>query len=118
MNTDGAAHSKSNDEQAIRAVVNNWRAASARGDLKSVLELMADDVVFLVPGKPPFGKEAFAGGFAQMKNVRIEGKSEIEELEIFANHAWMRNRLELTITPPNGGAMHRSGYTLTVLRKN
>ena len=37
-----------------------------------------------------------------MKNVRIEGKSEIQELEILGDWAWMRNRLELTITPPKG----------------
>jgi len=31
--------------------------------------------------------------------------------------AWMRNRLKITITPPSGKAITRSGYTLTILRK-
>ena len=35
-------------------------AASKAGDLAPVLSLMTDDVIFMVPGREPFGKEAFA----------------------------------------------------------
>ncbi|MBZ9736532.1 SgcJ/EcaC family oxidoreductase [Mesorhizobium sp. CA18] len=49
------------DATAIRQVVETWMAASRKGDLETVLGLMTDDVVFMVPGKEPFGKEAFAG---------------------------------------------------------
>jgi ketosteroid isomerase-like protein len=35
-------------------------AASRAGDTATVLSLMADDVIFRVPGREPFGKEAFA----------------------------------------------------------
>ena len=48
------------DERAIRALVSTWMAASRAGDTETVLSLMADDVVFMVPGAEPFGKEAFA----------------------------------------------------------
>ncbi len=34
--------------------------ASKAGDLDTILSLMADDVIFMVPGREPFGKEAFA----------------------------------------------------------
>jgi uncharacterized protein (TIGR02246 family) len=106
-----------NDEQAIRDLVDKWMAASKAGDLATVLSLMADDVVFMVPSRPPFGKEEFAASSKSMAGVAIDGTSEIVELQILGNWAWMRNRLRITITPPGGKAMIRSGYTLTILRK-
>src|SRR5262249_17331701 len=68
-----------NDEQEIRALVENWLAATRAGDTATVLKLMSDDVVFLVPGVEPFGKDVFAANSANMKGFRIEGKSEIQE---------------------------------------
>ena len=106
------------DEQAIRDLVDTWLAASKAGDLPTVLSLMADDVVFMVPGQEPFGKEAFAANNRNMKDLRIEGTSEIQELEVLGDWAWMRNRLKVTFTPPNGKPTVHSGYTLTILRKN
>jgi ketosteroid isomerase-like protein len=38
------------DEDLIRELVKKWLAASEAGDVETVLSLMADDVVFLVPG--------------------------------------------------------------------
>ncbi len=51
---------------------------------------MDDDVLFLVPGKEPFGKEEFAATSKQMANVRMKGTSEIKEIEIVKDWAWMR----------------------------
>ncbi|MCU1266488.1 MAG: putative ketosteroid isomerase-like protein [Acidobacteria bacterium] len=107
-----------NDERAIRDLVDKWLAATRTGDLKTVLSLMDDDVIFMVPGQEPFGKEAFAANSEQMKDTRVEGTSDIREIKILGDWAWMRNHLEVTITPPNGDAMTRTGYTLTILRKN
>ena len=86
------------DEQAIRDLIVTWLDASKRGDIATVLTLMGDDVVFMVPGQEPFGKEAFAASAAKMKNAVIEGTSDIQELTILGD--WMRNRLKVTITPP------------------
>jgi uncharacterized protein (TIGR02246 family) len=107
-----------NDEQAIRDLVETWMAASKSGDIETVLGLMADDVIFMVPGQEPFGKEAFAAATEKMKDVRIDGTSDIQELKVIGNWAWMRNRLQITITPFGGRSLRRSGYTLTILRKN
>ena len=107
----------SEDEKAIRQLVETWMEATKAGDTDTVLSLMADDVVFMVPGQEPFGKAAFAANSERMKNVKIEGTSEIQELRILDDWAWMRNRLKVTITPPDGKAMVRAGYTLTILRK-
>jgi uncharacterized protein (TIGR02246 family) len=105
------------DEQAIRELVTTWMAASKAGDLATVLDLMADDVIFMVPGREPFGKEAFAASSSQMKDVRIDGTSEIQELKVVRDWAWMRNRLKVTMKTPDGKATVRRGYTLTILRK-
>ena len=105
------------DERAIRSLIDTWMEASKAGDLKTVLSLMTDDVVFMVPGKEPFGKAEFAATSEGMKNVRIEGTSEIKELKLLGNWAYLRNHLQITVTPPNGQPMRRSGYTLTIVRK-
>jgi len=105
------------DEEAIRELVAKWMAATKAGDLATVLRLMADDVIFMVPGREPFGKEAFAANSAAMKDVRIEGTSDIQELRVLGDWAWMRNRLSVTVTRPQGKPTVRSGYTLTILRR-
>jgi uncharacterized protein (TIGR02246 family) len=106
-----------NDEQEIRALVEKWLSATRASDTATVLKLMSDDVVFLVPGVEPFGKDVFAANSANMKGFRIEGQSEIQELQMLGDWAWMRTRLRVSVTPPNGKEMVRSGYTLTILRK-
>jgi len=95
------------DERAIRSLIDTWMEASKAGDLKTVLSLMTDDVVFMVPGKEPFGKAEFAATSEGMKNVRVEGQSEIKELKVLGDWAYMRNHLRITVTPPNG-QLHRA----------
>jgi uncharacterized protein (TIGR02246 family) len=43
------------DDQEIRDVIRRWLEATKRGDSSSVLDVMTDDVVFLAPGREPFG---------------------------------------------------------------
>jgi ketosteroid isomerase-like protein len=52
-----------------------------------------------------------------MRDLHLDGRAEIEEMEVFGDHAWIRNRIELTLTPPEGEPLHRSGFTLTILRR-
>ena len=105
------------DEQAIRELVATWMAASKAGNLEAVLDLMDDDVLFLVPGREPFGKHTFLESAQGMRHVRIEGTSVIQELKILGEWAWMRSRLLMTVTPLGGTSTIRSGSTLTILRK-
>jgi uncharacterized protein (TIGR02246 family) len=106
------------DERAIRELVNTWLSATQAGDLPTVLGLMTDDVVFMVPGQAPFGKEAFEATSEEMETVQIEGTSDIQEIQVLGNWAYLRNYIEMTMTPPGGGTpVRRSGYTLTILRK-
>jgi|SRR3954471_14634791 uncharacterized protein (TIGR02246 family) len=105
------------DERAIRDVVETWMAASKSGDIAAVLALMTEDVVFMVPGQEPFGKEAFAAASNGLGETRLEGTSEILELQVLGDWAFTRNHIEVTITPAGADPILRSGYTLTLFRK-
>jgi uncharacterized protein (TIGR02246 family) len=107
----------SSDEQAIRELIAKWMVASEAGDVDTVLGLMTDDVVFLVPGHPPFGKDVFADAARKMKDARMEGRNDIKEVEVLGDLAWVRNHITVTMTPPGGAPARRSGYTLSVFKK-
>jgi uncharacterized protein (TIGR02246 family) len=107
-----------NEEQGIRDLVHTWLAASEKGDLTTMLNLLADDVIFMVPGKEPFGKETFAQNYEQLKDTKMETTSDIQEIKILGEWAWMRNFLRVTFTPTGGESTEHSGYILTILRKN
>jgi uncharacterized protein (TIGR02246 family) len=78
---------------------------------------MTDDVIFMVPGQEPFGKKAFAAASKGMRSMQIESSSEILELRVLGDWAFIRNRIEMKATPPSATPIRRSGYTLTLLRK-
>ena len=60
------------DERAIRQVVEIWSAASKSGDVATVLSLMTDDVIFMVPGREPFGKAVLAEASKAMGGVEMD----------------------------------------------
>jgi uncharacterized protein (TIGR02246 family) len=105
------------DERAIRDLVATWMKASEAGDVNAVLSLMADEVIFTVPGREPFGKDVFRAASEAMKNVRLTGTSDIREIKVLGDWAYIRNYIEITLMPPDGAAMRRRGYTLSILRK-
>lgn len=107
----------SDDEKAIRDLVATWMTASNKGDTDTVLGLMADDAIFMTPGREPFGKEEFRAGAQAMKEMKMEAKSEIREVKIHGDVAFTRSHLEVTMTPPGGEPVHRKGYALTLFHK-
>jgi uncharacterized protein (TIGR02246 family) len=108
----------SKDEQAIRDLVETWMEASKSGDIAAVLDLMTDDIIFMVPGREPFGKEEFRAQSEAMSSLEIDGRAEIRELRVVGHWAWVRNHIDLTITPTAGGdPVRRSGYTLSILAR-
>ncbi|MBR8316467.1 SgcJ/EcaC family oxidoreductase [Burkholderia dolosa] len=112
----------SEDERAIRELVETWFVSSRRGDLATVLDLIADDAIFMVAGQPPFDKAAFAaasrGANAAAPNApKIDGRYRIDELRVLGDWAYLRNFIEIDATLPDGAAVRRAGHTLTILRK-
>lgn len=112
------------DEEEIRELVMTWMEATKAGDTEKVLSLMTDDVVFLLPGQPPMlGKASFAAAAGAAprekgKAPEIDGRSEIQEIQIMGDWAFMWTKLKVTVTPPDGApTMMRAGHTLSILRK-
>ena len=105
------------DERAIRDLIALWMKASREGDTATVLTLMTDDVVFMVPGREPFGKEAFAAAASGMQGMSIDGSSEVREIEIMGDWAFTRSELKVVMTPPGGAPVRREGYAMTIFRR-
>ena len=109
------------DEQEIRQLVSTWMAASKAGDVDTVLSLMSDDVVFLVAGQPVMRKVDFAVAArsqAGRAGPQFDGTSEIQEIKILGDWAFMWTRLTVVVTPPGGAqSTTRAGYTLSILKK-
>jgi uncharacterized protein (TIGR02246 family) len=106
------------DEKAIRAVIERWMQATAAGDLDTVLGLMTDDIVFMVPGKEPFGKEAFAQSSKAMSGVTFEGQSSPVEIKVLGDWAYVRNHITVkTVSKAGGETKTRSGYTLSIFTR-
>ena len=105
------------DEKAIRKLVDDWIEATQAGEKETVLDLVADDVLFMTPGQPPFGKKEFAGEPGNDDMPKMTGTAKILEMEVFGDRAWIRNQIDIEITQPNGAPLKLSGLTLTLLRK-
>lgn len=109
------------DEQEIRELVSAWMDATKAGEIERVLSLMSDDVVFLMPGQSPMGKAGFAAAHAQGRKdaPNVNGTSEIQEITVLGEWAFMWTKLTVVVTPTGGGpSMTRSGHTLSVLKKH
>jgi uncharacterized protein (TIGR02246 family) len=111
-----------NDEEEIRELVSTWIRATKSGDIDTVLSLMSDDIVFLMPGQPVMRKAGFAAAARAQggnKVATFDGTSDIQEIRVLGDWAFMWTKLTVVATPPGGGPpITRSGHTLSILRKH
>jgi uncharacterized protein (TIGR02246 family) len=107
------------EEDEIRKLIDGWLRASSAGELERVLELMTEDAVFLAPSRPPIrGRAEFAATQIGMQGSQIEATSEIQEVRVFGDWAYVWTQLEVVITPSaKESPVKRAGPTLSVLRK-
>jgi uncharacterized protein (TIGR02246 family) len=105
------------NERAIRELVETWMDASKAGDIPAVLDLMDDEVLFMTAAREPFGKEEFRAQAQAMSGVDMDGRAEVQEVEVLGDWAWIRSFIEVTMTPPGGEPVRRSGRTLSILRQ-
>jgi hypothetical protein len=59
----------------------------------AVLPMIADDALFTVAGAEPFGKKEFEAQARKMKDVRMDGRTDILEIEVLGDRAWMRGHI-------------------------
>ncbi len=108
------------DQLAISRLVARWHSATAAGDVDAVLGLMAEDVVYLVPGQPPMkGRGNFEKGLRILLSThRLESTSDIQEIYVSGDLGYCWSVLNVRVTPLSGGdAMERNGSALSILRK-
>ncbi|MCE8033706.1 SgcJ/EcaC family oxidoreductase [Billgrantia tianxiuensis] len=108
------------DKEQIRQLVSTWMAATKSGDAETVLSLMSEDAIFLVTGQPVMRKSDFvAAANAQSgENApQFDGTSEVQEIKILGEWAYMWTKLTVVVTPPGGKTVTRAGHTLSILKK-
>lgn len=52
-----------------------------------------------------------------MRGASFQGTADIREIAIAGDWAFLRNHLDVTLTPPGGSPMHLAGPVLSILRK-
>jgi uncharacterized protein (TIGR02246 family) len=109
------------EKQKISQVITTWLEASRRGDTAAVLQLMAEDVVFLLPGQEPMrGRAGFAAA-AQASDRKfrlVEATPQIREIVVAGNYAFCWNHLDLKMQAQEGGeTQRRTGEVLSVFRR-
>jgi uncharacterized protein (TIGR02246 family) len=105
------------DERQIRKLIEAWIAASNARNLPALMDMMTDDVVFMTPGRAPFGKAEFAADSQRMKSVTIDARAEVQEIEVFGPRASIRNHIQIDLTSPGQAPRRMSGYAMSILRK-
>jgi uncharacterized protein (TIGR02246 family) len=106
------------DVRQIRELVDSWIAASKAHDLPALMDMMTDDVLFMTPGRPPFGNAEFAADSERMKGAAIDARADVQEIEVFGPWAYVRNHIQAELTFPGRAPRRMSGYAITVLRKH
>lgn len=107
------------DEDSIRELQLKWFQATINGDVAGIADLMTDDVVFLTPGRAPFGRQEFIDSFKAMnEHVAMNCNGEYTEIVVDGALAYATARLNITVTTKNDGtARQLSGYALSVFRR-
>jgi uncharacterized protein (TIGR02246 family) len=105
---------------AIQQLIADWHAATRAGDVERVLQLIAEDAVFLVAGRPPMkGRQAFDEGLQSLLAThRIESSGEIQELVVSGDLAYVWSVLTVRVVSNTTRQVHeRSGHALSIFRK-
>lgn len=105
------------DEHDIRDTIARWMRASKTGDTTALASMLADDVLLLTAGAPPFGKKEFlAGGGAAPEH--FEGRADVLEAVVAGNWAWTRCDLAIDYQATRDAPrLKLAGQTLSVWRK-
>ena len=109
------------DRNAILALIENWHRATRAKDVHAILELVADDVVFLPSSLPPIRGKAeveqmYRTFFAVYREIKLEAA--IEELRVAGDWAFMWGTDELRLMPESGETeIHMKGKGLSILKR-
>ena len=108
------------DEEQIRRLVAAWMDATKAGGAETVLSLIAEDALFLTVGGHVLTKADFAAAASAnsgQDGPRIDGTSDVQEVQVNGDWAFVRTALTVSMTPPGGERLTRSGHALSILKK-
>ncbi len=110
------------DEQAIRDLFNNWIQSTTEGDLELARQCIVDDAIFFVPGAGEMDKETFAqgaaGGSPEDSPIDYALDSQLRELKVLGDHAYLWIESTLICTPKNGDPSTKmAGHSLSIVVK-
>jgi uncharacterized protein (TIGR02246 family) len=108
------------DEKEIRRVIARWHDATAEGGVDEILELMSEDVVFLVAGHEPMcGRRAFADGLRSLlKTHKVESSGIVQEVVVSGDLGYSWTQLKVSTSLLAGSdTVTRTGSTLSIFRK-
>ena len=107
------------DERAVREAHSTWIAAVNAGDIACLLGLVTDDVVFVIPGQAPVGRDGFPAGFcAAHQRARLDCVSELEHVTVVGEVAYALSRDSVSVVARTTGEMSRfAGHRLSIYRK-
>jgi uncharacterized protein (TIGR02246 family) len=112
---------RSDDEQAIRKLTEDWLGAMRSKDIPGLAGMVTEDAVFLPSGFPPIrGKRAvetmYRSFFPQFSSV--EQTVSIEELQVAGDWAFAWGTEKFTLVPEAGGApIEMQGKGMSILRR-
>ena len=110
------------DEAHIRPLIADFMNASIGGDIGAILDMVSEDVVFLLPGQQSIvGETAFGEHLRAITGPaapRIQGHGDVREVQVRGDRAFAWAQLSITLgSPASGRGMTRAGFTLSVFRR-
>jgi len=105
------------DVSAIRGVVDALREAQLAGDWDAVVALYAEDVVFMLPGQPEFGKAAMRAMVDEAQMTFHELTFEVAEIDGRADLAFLRGTFSATISVGEAEPFEGPGKYVWILKK-
>lgn len=110
------------DECVVCEFVDNWFVLSWCGDLVMVLDLIVDDVIFMVVGKLLFDKVVFVVVLCDVNVgveyvLKIDGCYWIDELCVIGDWVYLCNFIEIDVMLLGGEMICCLGYMLMIFCK-
>ncbi|MEP6600219.1 MAG: nuclear transport factor 2 family protein [Nitrospirota bacterium] len=110
------------DEQQIRELVATWMTATKAGDIETVLELNGGGCRVSAARPTTHDRKVGVrrGSESPVGSGRpqFDGTSEIQEIKVIGEWAFMWAKLSVVVTSPGGAlSMARTGHTLSILKK-
>ena len=117
----GPACPRTDDEQAIRKLTEDWLTAIRARDIPRLAGLVTDDAVFLPPGFPPIrGKQAVEAMYQSFfpQFTRVEQTVSMEEVQVAGDWAFLWGTEQFTLVPQAGGApIEMQGKGMSILKR-